>query len=131
MHSFGHLPDLSTPYRQSGKVEHRAWFSQAEYKTLYEATRANIKAQQNKRHIRLAEQLHDKILFMANTGIRPDEANWLEYRDVEIVDMPHVRATMTRDPVSAKQHYRGDRGKHDDGCEKYAGSHRVPLRLQS
>ena len=39
-----HLPDLSTPYRQSGKVMHRAWFSPEEYKRLYTATRANIKA---------------------------------------------------------------------------------------
>ncbi len=30
--------------------------------------------------------MHDKILFMANTGIRPDEANLLEDRDVEIVE---------------------------------------------
>ena len=81
-----HLPDLSTPYRQSGKVVHRAWFSPEEYKQLYTATRANIKSQQNSRHKFLAEQLHDKVLFMANTGIRPDEANWLEYRDVKIVD---------------------------------------------
>jgi integrase len=32
------------------------------------------------------EQLHDYILFMANTGLRPDEANTLEFRDVEIVE---------------------------------------------
>ncbi|MEM1272167.1 MAG: hypothetical protein AAGF88_00020 [Pseudomonadota bacterium] len=27
-----HLPDMSAPYRQSGKVSHRAWFSPEEYK---------------------------------------------------------------------------------------------------
>lgn len=42
--------------------------------------------QKSARHQKSAEQLHDKILFMANTGIRPDEANWLEYRDIEIVE---------------------------------------------
>ena len=31
------------------------------------------------------EQLHDYVLFMANTGLRPDEANQLEYRDVSVV----------------------------------------------
>jgi hypothetical protein len=41
-----HLPDLSTPYRQSGKVSHRAWFSHGEYKRLYTATRENIKKPQ-------------------------------------------------------------------------------------
>ena len=81
-----HVPDISLPYRTSGKVVHRAWFSPDEYKALYTATRANIKNARNSRYKHLAEQLHDKILFMANTGIRPDEANWLEYRDVEIVD---------------------------------------------
>lgn len=80
-----HLPDLSAPYRGTAKVSHRAWFSPDEYRQLYEATRQNIKTAKNSYHKRLAEQLHDKILFMANTGIRPDEANCLEYRDVEIV----------------------------------------------
>ena len=80
------LPDLSVAYRASGKVAHRAWFSHDEYKQLYQATRKNIKAAKNSYHRAMAEQLHDKILFMANTGIRPDEANWLEYRDVEIVE---------------------------------------------
>ena len=33
-----------------------------------------------------AEQLHDYVLFAGNTGLRPDEARRLEFRDVEIVD---------------------------------------------
>ena len=33
------LPDMSAPYKTSGKIEHRAWFSPEEYKMLYEATR--------------------------------------------------------------------------------------------
>ena len=32
-----HLPDLSAPYRASGKVAHRAWFSPEEYRVLYTA----------------------------------------------------------------------------------------------
>ena len=79
------LPDMSVPYRASAKVSHRAWFSPEEYKMLYETTRQNIKDANNSYHKAMAEQLHDKILFMANTGLRPDEANCLEYRDVEIV----------------------------------------------
>lgn len=81
-----HLPDLAEPYKASNKVSHRAWFSPEEYKTLYEATRNNIQKANDKKRRYFAEQLHDKILFMANTGIRPDEANCLEYRDVHIVD---------------------------------------------
>lgn len=30
--------------------------------------------------------MHDYVLFMANTGLRPDEAKNLEHRDVEIVE---------------------------------------------
>lgn len=33
------LPDLTAPYKSSGKIAHRAWFSPEEYKQLYEATR--------------------------------------------------------------------------------------------
>ena len=98
-----HVPDVSAPYRSSGKVVHRAWFSPEEYKRLYTATRANIKTQKNSRHRHLAEQLHDKILFMANTGIRPDEATWLEYRDVEIVDDEATGETILEIEVRGKR----------------------------
>ncbi|MBO6550013.1 MAG: site-specific integrase [Rhizobiales bacterium] len=80
------LPDLSDPYRRQSKVEHRPWFTPKEYKQLYEATRKNAAEPKNKRFKWHAEQLHDFILIMANTGLRPDEVKLLEYRDVEIVD---------------------------------------------
>lgn len=79
----GHLPDLSEPYRKAPKVSHRAWFSPAEYKTLYEATRARAKQTNRFKHI--YEDLHDFVLFMVNTGLRPDEALGLQYRDMDIV----------------------------------------------
>lgn len=79
-----HLPDLSPPYRTQGKIVHRPWFSPAEYKQLYQATRAHAKQPQRENHRWAAEQLHDYVLFMANTGLRPDEANNLQHRDVEI-----------------------------------------------
>jgi integrase len=79
-----HLPDFSAPYRASGKVTHRAWFSPEEYKRLYTHTRERAKAARGLSWQHPAEQLHDYILFMANTGLRPDEANRLEYRDVTI-----------------------------------------------
>lgn len=78
------LPDMSTPYRTAEKISHRAWFSPAEYKQLYTATRDRARAYQGKRWQHQAEQLHDYVLFMANTGLRPDEANRLQYRDVSI-----------------------------------------------
>ncbi|PHZ84313.1 tyrosine-type recombinase/integrase [Paremcibacter congregatus] len=81
-----HLPDLSPPYRASTKVSHRAWFNPEEYKRLYEATRRRAQKPLRNRYKYHGEQLHDMVLFMANTGIRPDEALRLEYRDVEIVE---------------------------------------------
>ena len=80
-----YLPDLSAPYKMSGKIRHRGWFSPAEYKRLYEATRARAKNPKNPRWKEACENLHDYVLFMANTGLRPDEAARLEFRDVAIV----------------------------------------------
>jgi integrase len=79
-----HIPNLSPPFKASSKIAHRAWFSPDEYKRLYEATRAHAKNPPNKRWAWECGQLHDFVLFMANTGLRPDEALQLEFRDVEI-----------------------------------------------
>jgi integrase len=79
------LPDLSSPYRASVKVEYRPWFSPSEYKQLYKATGAYAKEPYFEHYRWNAEQVHDYVLFMANTGLRPDEASNLEHRDVEIV----------------------------------------------
>jgi len=62
-------PDISAPYQASNKVVHRAWFSPEEYKQLYTVTRANIKRANSDLHRHLAAQLHNKILFMVNTGL--------------------------------------------------------------
>ncbi len=79
-----HLPNLSPPFQASSKIVHRAWFSPDEYRRLYEATRARAQNPPNPRWRWECEQLHDFVLLMANTGLRPDEALQLEFRDVEI-----------------------------------------------
>lgn len=79
------VPDLSDPYRRHTKVSHRPWFTPKEYKQLYTATRKNAANPKNPRFKWYAEQLHDFILFMTNTGLRPDEVKQLEFRDVDIV----------------------------------------------
>lgn len=83
------LPDLSPPYKTQGKVVHRPWFSPAEYKQLYEATRDYAKQPFHDHYKWNAEQVHDYVLFMANTGLRPDEAKNLQHRDVSIVEDDH------------------------------------------
>ncbi|HEX3666792.1 MAG TPA: hypothetical protein VHU23_16320 [Rhizomicrobium sp.] len=80
------IPDLSAPYKASGKISHRAWFSPEEYKRLYAATRERAENPPHGRWKWECEQLHDYVLFMVNTGLRPDEAARLEFRDVEIVN---------------------------------------------
>lgn len=79
------IPNIAAPYKASGKVAHRAWFSPDEYKVFYEATRERAKNPSLERHRSVWEDLHDYVLFMANTGLRPDEAGRLEYRDVTAV----------------------------------------------
>jgi integrase len=79
------LPDMSAPYKSSGKISHRAWFSPEEYKRLYEATRERARNPKKERWRGECEQFHDYVLFMVNTGLRPDEAGRLQYRDVTIV----------------------------------------------
>lgn len=80
-----HLPDLSPPYLTQGKISHRPWFSPKEYKQLYEATRRKIRTTKMSHYKKHAEDLHDFVLFMANTGLRPDEVYLIEHRDIEIV----------------------------------------------
>ena len=98
-----HAPDLSPPYWTSGKVTHRAWFSPKEYKQLYEATRRRAKNPLRKRWKWECEQLHDYVLFMANTGLRPDEAARLEHRDVEIVEDDATGETILEIEVRGKR----------------------------
>jgi integrase len=79
------VPDVSEPFKGPVKISHRGWFSPEEYKRLYETTRANAAKAKTPYAKRIREQLHDYVLFMANTGLRPDESARLEYRDVAIV----------------------------------------------
>lgn len=77
--------------------------------------------QKNSRHKKLAAQLHDKILFMENTGIRPDEANCLEYRDVETVEDYATGETILEIEV---------RGKRGVGyCKSTTGAVRTFVRM--
>lgn len=79
------LPDMSAPYKTSGKLEHRSWFSPEEYKILYEATRERAKNPPKPRWQEVCETFHDYVLFMGNTGLRPDESARLEDRDIKVV----------------------------------------------
>ena len=80
------MPDMSQPYRMNSKISHRAWFSPDEYKQLYKATRERVENPKKKKYQADYEDLHDYVLFMVNTGLRPDESRRIEFRDVKIVN---------------------------------------------
>ncbi|MGH9442559.1 MAG: tyrosine-type recombinase/integrase [Thermoanaerobaculia bacterium] len=117
------LPDLSEPFGASTKISHRAWFSPEEYKQLYEATRKRAREPKNPRYKWESEQLHDFVLFMANTGLRPDEAMRLQFRDVAIVADEASGETILEIEV---------RGKRGVGyCKSTAGAVRPFERLKA
>ena len=116
-----HLPDLSEPYRSSPKISHRAWFSPEEYKKLYEATRKRAHEPKQARFKWESEQLHDYVLFSANTGLRPDEARRLQFRDVSFVKDEALGQTILEIEV---------RGKRGVGyCKSMSGAVRPFERL--
>jgi len=80
-----HLPDLSPPYKTQGKIVHRPWFTLEEYKKLYKTSGDYARNPSQEVHRWPAEQVHDYILFLGNTGLRPDEALNLQFRDVKMV----------------------------------------------
>jgi integrase len=117
------LPDLSEPYRSSPKISHRAWFSPEEYKQLYEATRKRAHEPKQARFKWECEQLHDYVLFSANTGVRPDEARRLQFRDVAIVEDDATEQTILEIEV---------RGKRGVGyCKSMTGAVRPFERLKA
>ncbi len=117
------LPDLSEPYRSSPKISHRAWFSAEEYKQLYEATRKRAHEPKQERFKWECEQLHDYVLFAVNTGLRPDEAWRLQFRDVTIVEDEVPGETILEIEV---------RGKRGVGyCKSMPGAVRPFERLKS
>jgi integrase len=118
-----HLPDMSAPYRASAKISHRGWFSPEEYKQLYEATRRRSQHPKQPRFRWEAEQLHDYVLFSANTGLRPDESMRLQFRDVKIVDDEGSGQTILEIEV---------RGKRGIGfCKSTVGAVRPFERLKA
>lgn len=128
-----HLPDLSMPYRKSGKVEHRAWFSPREFSQLADATRKRIDAGVGGRPLRWKweyEQFYDYIILMGNTGLRPDETAQLQFRDVQVardwatdetileIEVRGKRGTgYCKSTADAVQAFRRLRERQRDGCQ--------------
>lgn len=117
-----YVPDFSHPFKSSHKVSHRAWFSPKEYRQLYEATRERAAHPKKEMWRWECEQLHDLVLLMANTGLRPDEVKRLEHRDVQVVQDADTQETILEIEV---------RGKTGIGyCKSTAGAVRPYLRVR-
>ena len=97
------LPNLKDRFKGSRKISHRAWFSLEDYRKLYTATRNRAENPPKPRWKWECEQLHDFVLFMANTGLRPDEAYRLQFRDVKIVDDEATNETILHLDVRGKR----------------------------
>ncbi|MFN3807496.1 site-specific integrase [Asticcacaulis sp.] len=100
----GAIPMLSPPYKKQRKVIHRPWFTGEEYKQLYKATAAAAKAAPEAYRWNY-EQLHDQVLFLGNTGLRPDEASRLQHRDVTIAVDPDTGEEILDIEVRGKTGY--------------------------
>jgi integrase len=97
------LPDLSQPYRSNSKISHRAWFSPEEYKLLYQTTRDRAKNPPHKTHKTDYEDMHDYVLFMVNTGLRPDESHRIQVRDVKVTHDAGSRETILEIDIRGKR----------------------------
>lgn len=96
----------------------RSHFDEREYKELYTATRANIKKLKKTRWARAAEELHDYVLFVANTGLRIGEARNVRFCDVEIVKEHDAKDRMRE--VLVIRNIKGKRGT--GACRSFYGA---------
>lgn len=97
-----YVPSLSSELLKKTKVGRRAWFSPEEYDKLHKATRDRITNGKRRGWKTHYEDMHDYVLFQANTGLRPDEAANLEIRDVKIVHDYETRETILDIDVRGK-----------------------------
>jgi integrase len=97
------VPDMSAPYKTSGKIAHRAWFSPEEYERLRAATEERARNPKRDRWRAECELFHDFVEIMANTGLRPDEAQRLEFRDVKVVTDAATRQRILEIDVRGKR----------------------------
>lgn len=96
------VPSLSSELLRKTKTSRRAWFSEAEYEKLYKATRRRVTEGARRGYRPYYEDQHDFVLFMANTGLRPDEAANLELRDVSIMHDYETQETILDIDVRGK-----------------------------
>jgi integrase len=99
----GALPDMSAPYNRSGKIAHRAWFAPDELKRFLDAAEQRAAHPLKERWRGENEHFRDYVLFMLNTGLRPDEASRLQFRDITVVTDADTRERILEIEVRGKR----------------------------
>lgn len=79
------VPTFKKEYSNKGQSKPRTWFDPKGYRLLVRATRSNIARLKKTRHAEAAKELHDFVLFVANTGFRIGEAHNVRFCDVETI----------------------------------------------
>jgi integrase len=96
-------PGLERSLQEFGQDQPPGLVQPDEYKQLYEATRERAADPPKPRWTWECEQLQDFVLFMVNTGLRPDEAGRLQFRDVEIVQDAATNETILEISIRGKR----------------------------
>lgn len=96
------VPSLETLHMTQTKKGRRPWFSPEEYVKLYTATGDRISNGKRPGWKSHYEDMHDYVLFQANTGLRPDEAANLQIRDVQVVRDYATKQTILEIDVRGK-----------------------------
>ena len=118
-------PEFVTERKTAADATPRTWFEPEQYELLYNKTRANIREKKGTRWHEHAKELHDFVLFVANTGLRIGEARNVRFCDVKYAD--DVNEYNEKKPILLISNIKGKRGR--GSCKSYFGAVRPFERL--
>jgi integrase len=118
-------PEFVTERKTAADATPRTWFEPIEYEQLYIKTRANIREKKGTRWYEHAKELHDFVLFVANTGLRIGEARNVRFCDIKYAD--DVNEYNEKKPILIISNIKGKRGT--GSCKSYFGAVRPFERL--
>jgi len=118
-------PIFLSEHKPSAKATPRTWFQPEQYVQLYRATRKNISLLKDTRWHTAAMELHDYVLFVANSGLRVGEARNVRFCDVKF-DKERTQTGKTL-PILIIQNIKGKRGT--GACKTFYGAARPFQRI--
>jgi integrase len=118
-------PEFVTERKTAADATPRTWFEPDQYELLYNKTRANIWEKKGTRWHDHAKELHDFVLFVANTGLRIGEARNVRFCDVKYGE--DINALGEKKPILIISNIKGKRGT--GSCKSYFGAVRPFERL--